>query len=111
MIANIGAAVIAIVIYPFLLIARAMIWLATKLRIEPFYLVTALLVAPLWAGSVLVSVSEVSEGRYPVGEILISVLGAVYLLYVLLMIILEFTTRHDHDPEPEDGDDNTTTGT
>ncbi|GAC67557.1 hypothetical protein [Gordonia soli] len=108
MIANIGAAVIAAVIYPFLLIARLITWLAAKLRIEPFYLLTALLVLPLWAGSLLVSISEISKGRYPIGEILIAVLGAVYLLYVLVMIVLEFLTR-DVTDRSEDTDDHTTT--
>ncbi len=95
MIAGLGAALVSIVVYPFLLVSRFVIWVAGKLRVDPFYIGSSLLVLPLWLGSLLISISEISDGNYPLGEIAIAVLGSIYLIYVLLLIILEFATRDD----------------
>ena len=104
MIANLASLVIAIVILPFVWLMRAVVWIAERLRIEPFYLATSMLLLPLWISYLVEAVISIREGDVPIGELLLVVFGAVYLLYVVLLVILGFTGSDEGEHVEAEGE-------
>ncbi|MCZ4581716.1 hypothetical protein O4158_22030 [Gordonia amicalis] len=100
-----GGALISIVLAPIVWLLEAMVWVAAKLRIEPFYVAATVLVAPQWVLSLLAVSSSVADGNYPVIDIAITVLGGAFLTYVAAMIVLGWLTRDRPTGTPTDIED------
>ncbi|MFI9503597.1 hypothetical protein [Nocardia sp. NPDC052566] len=106
MIENIIAPVVVALLYPFLLFGRLAARLAKKLRIEVFDAAVSLLIVLPWLDSFLTSFFALREGRYPVGDLVLVTLGAIYLLHVAAMSLRGFSaarrSRAEADQQPTD---------